>query len=103
MATIAPTAIAPTAIAPTAIAPTAIAPTAIAPTAIAAAGATGAPVTPPRKTAIPVATVLADVDNPGKTLTVCYCSVHGMQNASTNKRGSSAHSNKDCPYKSTKG
>jgi hypothetical protein len=73
----------------------------IAPTANAAASAASAPITPPRKPAAPGATVLADVDNPGKTLTVCYCSVHGMQNASTNKHGSSAHSNKDCPDKAT--
>jgi hypothetical protein len=70
------------------------------PTATAAA-ASSMPVTPPRKPAPAGNTTIIDADNQSKPLTVCYCSVHGMQNANAIKRGGTAHSNKDCPDKTT--
>jgi hypothetical protein len=59
-----------------------------------------APVTPVRaaatKKAAPPGTSIHDAET-GRTYTVCYCSVHGMQNAKKN----GAHANNECPDRAT--
>jgi hypothetical protein len=51
-------------------------------TVAASATASSAPVTPPPKATASKTTTILHADNPGKLLTVCYCSVHGVQNSS---------------------
>jgi hypothetical protein len=58
------------------------------------------PVTPVRtaatKKAAPPSTTIHDAET-GRSYNVCYCSVHGMQNAKKN----GAHANKECPDRTT--
>jgi Na+-translocating ferredoxin:NAD+ oxidoreductase RNF subunit RnfB len=70
-------------------------------TAIATAAAASAPVTPPRKATTSNTTTILEADNPGKPLTVFYCSMHGVQTANAAKRGGTTHSNNECPDKAT--
>jgi hypothetical protein len=46
----------------------------------------------------PGVTAIADSENPGKIFLVCYCSIHGGQNAKKIASGG-AHTNENCPDK----